>query len=192
MYMYRLRDTEVDTSQHNLVASCVNGDSIKTSVKKYILLPYYLIRGGEGELYPRGLNLMPEPQATVSKPHELRITLSCEWYITVTLMTWQRTLTKWTIEAANSAPATRDASPESCGAPMPVGYRPSHTVQRMKLCSSQLPANDAMRSFNAPRPYLLLPRVPILRHCNAFVDNFTAAVSCVLVYGPTTPPSTTA
>ncbi|GBP49635.1 hypothetical protein EVAR_37417_1 [Eumeta japonica] len=26
-----------------------------------------------------------------------------------------------------------------------------------------------------PRPFLLLPRVPILRHCDAFVTNFTAA-----------------
>ncbi|GBP08836.1 hypothetical protein EVAR_78239_1 [Eumeta japonica] len=38
-----------------------------------------------------------------------------------------------------------------------------------------MPANDAMRRFSAPRPFLLLPCVPILRHCDAFVTNFTAA-----------------
>ncbi|GBP43516.1 hypothetical protein EVAR_30473_1 [Eumeta japonica] len=33
-----------------------------------------------------------------------------------------------------------------------------------------------MRRFDAPRPFHLLPRVPILRHCNAFMTNFTANV----------------
>ncbi|GBP33103.1 hypothetical protein EVAR_18583_1 [Eumeta japonica] len=37
-------------------------------------------------------------------------------------------------------------------------------------------ANGVMRRSNALRPFLLLPRVPILRHCDAFVTNFTAAV----------------
>ncbi|GBP79485.1 hypothetical protein EVAR_59159_1 [Eumeta japonica] len=32
---------------------------------------------------------------------------------------------------------------------------------------------QACRCF-APRPFLLLCRVPILRHCDAFVTNFTA------------------
>ncbi|GBP72909.1 hypothetical protein EVAR_63470_1 [Eumeta japonica] len=46
--------------------------------------------------------------------------------------------------------------------------------QRTKLGRSELPTNDAMRRFNAPRPLPLLHRVPILRHCDAFVTNFTA------------------
>ncbi|GBP56084.1 hypothetical protein EVAR_43847_1 [Eumeta japonica] len=33
------------------------------------------------------------------------------------------------------------------------------TVQRTKLRRSELPANDAMRRRNAPRPFLPLPRV---------------------------------
>ncbi|GBP29939.1 Homeobox protein invected [Eumeta japonica] len=52
--------------------------------------------------------------------------------------------------------------------------RPS-SVQRIKLYCSELPANDAMRMFSAPRPFLLLPRFPISRHCDDFVTNFTAA-----------------
>ncbi|GBP34544.1 hypothetical protein EVAR_85264_1 [Eumeta japonica] len=32
-----------------------------------------------------------------------------------------------------------------------------------------------MCKFNAPRPFLLLLHLPILRHCDAFVTNFTAA-----------------
>ncbi|GBP63677.1 hypothetical protein EVAR_82037_1 [Eumeta japonica] len=40
---------------------------------------------------------------------------------------------------------------------------------------SELSANDAMRRFNAPRPYPLLRRVPISLHCDAFVTKFTAA-----------------
>ncbi|GBP74221.1 hypothetical protein EVAR_54574_1 [Eumeta japonica] len=31
-----------------------------------------------------------------------------------------------------------------------------------------------MRRFSAPQPLLLLYRVPILRHCDAFVTNFIA------------------
>ncbi|GBP40949.1 hypothetical protein EVAR_26030_1 [Eumeta japonica] len=50
-----------------------------------------------------------------------------------------------------------------------------HTVQRTKLCLSELSANDVMRRFNSPRPFLLPPPLPILRHCDAFVANFTAA-----------------
>ncbi|GBP08909.1 hypothetical protein EVAR_78295_1 [Eumeta japonica] len=37
----------------------------------------------------------------------------------------------------------------------------------MKLCRSEMPANDAMRRFNASRVSLLLPRVPISRHHDA-------------------------
>ncbi|GBP81060.1 hypothetical protein EVAR_62100_1 [Eumeta japonica] len=48
-------------------------------------------------------------------------------------------------------------------------------VQRAKLCRSELPANDAMRRFNAPRPFLLLPRVLVSGHCDSIVTNFTAA-----------------
>ncbi|GBP40086.1 hypothetical protein EVAR_33661_1 [Eumeta japonica] len=48
----------------------------------------------------------------------------------------------------------------------------SSCLQRTKLCRSELPANDAMRSFNAPQ---LLPRVPILRHGDVFVTNITTA-----------------
>ncbi|GBP66170.1 hypothetical protein EVAR_81827_1 [Eumeta japonica] len=42
----------------------------------------------------------------------------------------------------------------------------------MKLCRSELPANDAMLRLNPPRPILLLPGVPILCCCDAFVTNF--------------------
>ncbi|GBP19362.1 hypothetical protein EVAR_12403_1 [Eumeta japonica] len=48
-------------------------------------------------------------------------------------------------------------------------------VQRTKLCRSELPANDVMRSFNASRPSFLLPRLAIFHHCDAFVTNFTEA-----------------
>ncbi|GBP86041.1 hypothetical protein EVAR_68518_1 [Eumeta japonica] len=48
-------------------------------------------------------------------------------------------------------------------------------VQRTKLCRSELFANDAMHSFNVPRPYLLLPRGPVSRYRDAFMINFTAA-----------------
>ncbi|GBP19535.1 hypothetical protein EVAR_102083_1 [Eumeta japonica] len=46
-------------------------------------------------------------------------------------------------------------------------------------CYSELPANDALRRFNAPRPFLLL-RVLILRHCVSFLTNFTTAGFCAL------------
>ncbi|GBP72126.1 hypothetical protein EVAR_49309_1 [Eumeta japonica] len=46
---------------------------------------------------------------------------------------------------------------------------------RTKLCRSELPANDVMRRFNAPRPYLLLRRFPILHHFDASVTNLSAA-----------------
>ncbi|GBP48930.1 hypothetical protein EVAR_96911_1 [Eumeta japonica] len=49
------------------------------------------------------------------------------------------------------------------------------TVQRTKLCRSELSANDIMRGFSSPRPFVLLLRVCILPHCDAFVTNFTAA-----------------
>ncbi|GBP24224.1 hypothetical protein EVAR_80077_1 [Eumeta japonica] len=48
------------------------------------------------------------------------------------------------------------------------------TVQRTKLCRSELPANDAMRRFNAPRTFPLLPRVLTLRYSDAFAANCTA------------------
>ncbi|GBP32221.1 hypothetical protein EVAR_27645_1 [Eumeta japonica] len=44
------------------------------------------------------------------------------------------------------------------------------TVQRLKFCRSELPTNDAMRTFNALRAFLLLHRVPILTHCDVFVS----------------------
>ncbi|GBP12639.1 hypothetical protein EVAR_71962_1 [Eumeta japonica] len=58
-----------------------------------------------------------------------------------------------------------------------------YTVQRTTLCRSKFPANGEMRRFIVPQSYLLLPRVPILRYCDAFVTNFTAAEnSCVIAY----------
>ncbi|GBP48408.1 hypothetical protein EVAR_36842_1 [Eumeta japonica] len=48
-------------------------------------------------------------------------------------------------------------------------------AQRRKLCRSELPANDVMSRFNAPRPFLLLLLVSISRHHDAFVSNFTTA-----------------
>ncbi|GBP35181.1 hypothetical protein EVAR_18306_1 [Eumeta japonica] len=44
----------------------------------------------------------------------------------------------------------------------------------MKLYRSELAANDILRRYCAPRPFLLLRRVPVLRRCDAFVTNFTA------------------
>ncbi|GBP76038.1 hypothetical protein EVAR_33346_1 [Eumeta japonica] len=49
------------------------------------------------------------------------------------------------------------------------------TVRRTKLCRSELAANDILRRYYVPRPRLLLRRVPVLRHCDAFVTSFTAA-----------------
>ncbi|GBP49231.1 hypothetical protein EVAR_96539_1 [Eumeta japonica] len=54
------------------------------------------------------------------------------------------------------------------------------TLQRTKFYRSGLPANEAMRGSSAPRPFLLLPRVPISHHCDAFVTNFAAAEFCTL------------
>ncbi|GBP54350.1 Helicase SKI2W [Eumeta japonica] len=49
-------------------------------------------------------------------------------------------------------------------------------LQHTKLYRFELPANDMMRRCNTPRSFLLLPRrLPILRHCDAFGTNFTAA-----------------
>ncbi|GBP74935.1 hypothetical protein EVAR_54257_1 [Eumeta japonica] len=48
-------------------------------------------------------------------------------------------------------------------------------VQRTQHCRSEFPANYALRRFNVPRPFLLLPRVPTLLHCDAFATDFTAA-----------------
>ncbi|GBP63388.1 hypothetical protein EVAR_56499_1 [Eumeta japonica] len=48
-------------------------------------------------------------------------------------------------------------------------------VQRTKLCRSELAANYVLRRCYAPLPFLLLRRVPILRHRDAFMTNFTAA-----------------
>ncbi|GBP62806.1 hypothetical protein EVAR_50635_1 [Eumeta japonica] len=49
------------------------------------------------------------------------------------------------------------------------------TVQRMKLCRSELPVNDAMRRYTALRPFLLLPTFLFVAYFDAFVTNFTAA-----------------
>ncbi|GBP38739.1 hypothetical protein EVAR_22388_1 [Eumeta japonica] len=49
------------------------------------------------------------------------------------------------------------------------------SVQRTKLCRSELAANYILRRYHAPRFFLLLRHVPILRHCDAFVTTFTAA-----------------
>ncbi|GBP96027.1 hypothetical protein EVAR_71391_1 [Eumeta japonica] len=59
-------------------------------------------------------------------------------------------------------------------APSPDSRQHS-TVRRTKLCRSESPANNIMRRFDVSQPFSLLPRVPILRHCDAFVTNFTAA-----------------
>ncbi|GBP43036.1 hypothetical protein EVAR_96294_1 [Eumeta japonica] len=40
-------------------------------------------------------------------------------------------------------------------------------------CRSETAANNLPRIYNAPRPFLLLPRLRILRRCDAFVTNFT-------------------
>ncbi|GBP32721.1 hypothetical protein EVAR_16885_1 [Eumeta japonica] len=49
------------------------------------------------------------------------------------------------------------------------------TVQRTKLCRSDLAANDILRRYYASPSFLFLPRVPTLHNCNAFATNFTAA-----------------
>ncbi|GBP54669.1 hypothetical protein EVAR_47171_1 [Eumeta japonica] len=48
-------------------------------------------------------------------------------------------------------------------------------MQCTKHWHSELPVNGVTRRYNAPRLFLHLPRIPILRHCGAFVTNFTAA-----------------
>ncbi|GBP18158.1 hypothetical protein EVAR_12941_1 [Eumeta japonica] len=45
----------------------------------------------------------------------------------------------------------------------------------MKLCRSELAANDVIRRYCVLRPFVLLPLFPILRHSDAFVTNFTTA-----------------
>ncbi|GBP23926.1 hypothetical protein EVAR_17563_1 [Eumeta japonica] len=52
---------------------------------------------------------------------------------------------------------------------------PERAVQLTKLCRSELAANDILRRYYAPQPFLLRHRVLILRHCAVFVTNFTAA-----------------
>ncbi|GBP36134.1 hypothetical protein EVAR_4278_1 [Eumeta japonica] len=47
----------------------------------------------------------------------------------------------------------------------------TESVQRTNLCRSELPANDAMRRFNALRLFFLLC---VLRRCDSFVTDFTA------------------
>ncbi|GBP96541.1 hypothetical protein EVAR_100192_1 [Eumeta japonica] len=57
------------------------------------------------------------------------------------------------------------------------------TAQRTILCRSELPAHDVMNRFNAPRPFLLLPCVPILRYCARFRDELhSGRVTCVCVH----------
>ncbi|GBP86829.1 hypothetical protein EVAR_62528_1 [Eumeta japonica] len=60
-----------------------------------------------------------------------------------------------------------------------------YTVQLTKLRRSELPANNIMRRLDSPRPFLLLRRVPISRHCDAFETDLTAAellaLYCTLV-----------
>ncbi|GBP13861.1 hypothetical protein EVAR_10437_1 [Eumeta japonica] len=56
------------------------------------------------------------------------------------------------------------------------------TVQRTKLCRSELAANDVPRRYYVARPFLLLRRVSILRHRDALATNFTAAKFRVLYY----------
>ncbi|GBP97877.1 hypothetical protein EVAR_70167_1 [Eumeta japonica] len=51
----------------------------------------------------------------------------------------------------------------------------SCTLECTKFCRSELPANDVMRRFDTPRPFLCLRCVTILRHWNAFMTNFTAS-----------------
>ncbi|GBP05931.1 hypothetical protein EVAR_3212_1 [Eumeta japonica] len=48
-------------------------------------------------------------------------------------------------------------------------------IQRTKFSCSELAAYDILRRYYAPRPFLLRRRVPILRHCDAFLTNFTEA-----------------
>ncbi|GBP45960.1 hypothetical protein EVAR_41262_1 [Eumeta japonica] len=58
-------------------------------------------------------------------------------------------------------------------------------IQRTKLCRSELAANGILRRYYTPRPVLLIRRVSILRHCDAFVTNFTAAkLPCGSCGGP--------
>ncbi|GBP73745.1 hypothetical protein EVAR_46885_1 [Eumeta japonica] len=83
--------------------------------------------------------------------------------------------TLWTAAAVTGARALRSARRRVCKQPRgTVGARAVRTVQRTKYCRSELPANEPMRGLNAPRAFVFLPRVPILRHCDAFVTNFTA------------------
>ncbi|GBP53784.1 hypothetical protein EVAR_84268_1 [Eumeta japonica] len=59
-------------------------------------------------------------------------------------------------------------------------HRP-RVEDNVRLRRSELPANDEMRGYYNFRPFLLLPRFPVLRHCDAFITNFTAAECTVRV-----------
>ncbi|GBP55772.1 hypothetical protein EVAR_50186_1 [Eumeta japonica] len=52
------------------------------------------------------------------------------------------------------------------------GRAPQGTVNAWKPCRFELTV--ILRKYYAPRPFRLLPRAPVLRHCNSFVTNFTA------------------
>ncbi|GBP39247.1 Solute carrier family 25 member 44 [Eumeta japonica] len=69
-------------------------------------------------------------------------------------------------------------------------YRP-RVLQRTKLCRYELTAYDAVRKFNAPRPFLLFPRVPVSRRRDVFVANLTAAEFRALYCTRDTPPRAT-
>ncbi|GBP27742.1 hypothetical protein EVAR_82791_1 [Eumeta japonica] len=47
------------------------------------------------------------------------------------------------------------------------------TILHTILCRSELAANDILRRYYAPQPFLILRLVPILCQCDAFVTNFT-------------------
>ncbi|GBP30323.1 hypothetical protein EVAR_27937_1 [Eumeta japonica] len=83
-------------------------------------------------------------------------------------------------------PMLRGGRDGACPLCQPIAQAPvrreDSAVQCMKLYRSELPANDAVRRFNAPRPFLLLLWVPILHNRDAFVTNFfSGRVSCVML-----------
>ncbi|GBP24327.1 hypothetical protein EVAR_9425_1 [Eumeta japonica] len=57
------------------------------------------------------------------------------------------------------------------GVSLAYGHTPAQYNARN--CLSDLSTNDIMRRFNASPPFVLFPRVPILRHCDAFEQQLS-------------------
>ncbi|GBP51377.1 hypothetical protein EVAR_38771_1 [Eumeta japonica] len=68
-------------------------------------------------------------------------------------------------------PVTDLSSHRACAGGLRPDYSTTHGTLPLRIACG----NDVMRRFKSLRPFLLPSRVPILRHRDAFVTNFTAA-----------------